>query len=126
MLSLVKRWDVSIKNLYRLRPSIKVSSRNSEVIHAGLYYPPDSLKTKLCILGKKMLVKTCTKYSLPWNNIGNNTQGHFDCIILTIYMQGKWVIAQNAEEAEYLGGIHKKAQTLGVPTHFISREEHEV
>lgn len=33
----------------------ETSARNSEVIHAGLYYPPESLKTKLCIRGKNMM-----------------------------------------------------------------------
>ena len=32
-----------------------VSSRNSEVIHSGIYYPDDSLKSKLCIRGNKLL-----------------------------------------------------------------------
>ena len=38
-----------------------VSSRNSEVIHSGFYYPSDSLKAKLCVLGNKMIYEFCKK-----------------------------------------------------------------
>ena len=41
-----------------------VSSRNSEVIHSGIYYPQNSLKARLCITGNKMLVDFARKYSI--------------------------------------------------------------
>ena len=34
---------------------METSSRNSEVIHAGLYYPPNSLRSRLCIRGKELI-----------------------------------------------------------------------
>ena len=46
------------------------SSRNSEVIHAGLYYPKDSLKAKMCIRGKNLLYDLCCKYSIPFKKLG--------------------------------------------------------
>lgn len=48
----------------------ETSSRNSEVIHAGIYYPKGSLKAKLCIGGKELLYAYCRKYDLPFNNCG--------------------------------------------------------
>ena len=42
-----------------------VSSRNSEVIHAGIYYPKDSLKAKFCRDGMERLYKYCTKKNIP-------------------------------------------------------------
>ena len=41
-----------------------VSSRNSEVIHSGIYYPQNSLKARLCITGNKMLVDFARKYAI--------------------------------------------------------------
>ena len=41
-----------------------VSSRNSEVIHSGIYYPQNSLKAKLCIEGNKMLVAFAQKHAI--------------------------------------------------------------
>src|SRR3989344_968810 len=48
-----------------------ISSRNSEVIHAGIYYPTDSLKAKLCVRGRDMLYAYCTERNLPHRRCGN-------------------------------------------------------
>ncbi|KAG2689848.1 hypothetical protein I3760_09G158900 [Carya illinoinensis] len=46
------------------------SSRNSEVIHAGIYYPPHSLKAILCVRGREMLYKLCSEHDIPHKQIG--------------------------------------------------------
>lgn len=46
------------------------SSRNSEVIHAGIYYPPGSLKATLCVRGKQLLYEYCQQYNVPFEKIG--------------------------------------------------------
>jgi L-2-hydroxyglutarate oxidase LhgO len=48
----------------------ETSSRSSEVIHAGIYYPKGSLKAKLCVEGKRLLYDYCQKYDIPHNNCG--------------------------------------------------------
>ncbi|MFH1578302.1 MAG: NAD(P)/FAD-dependent oxidoreductase [Candidatus Omnitrophota bacterium] len=47
----------------------EISSRNSEVIHAGIYYPKNSLKTKTCIEGKQMLYEYCRKNNISHKRI---------------------------------------------------------
>jgi L-2-hydroxyglutarate oxidase LhgO len=47
-----------------------VTSRNSGVIHAGLYYPPSSLKAQTCIPGQILLKQWCTKHNVPWRETG--------------------------------------------------------
>jgi len=49
---------------------LETSSRNSEVIHAGIYYPEDSLKAKLCVEGKSLLYKLCDKYNIAYKKTG--------------------------------------------------------
>ncbi|KAF2089435.1 FAD dependent oxidoreductase, partial [Saccharata proteae CBS 121410] len=83
----------------------ETSSRNSEVIHAGLYYGPSSLKTKLCIQGKEMMYDLCRKYDI----------GHKNC--------GKWIVAQDEAQMDELHKVHDHASAMGVPTHFVSLEE---
>ncbi|KAF5750342.1 L-2-hydroxyglutarate dehydrogenase mitochondrial isoform X1 [Tripterygium wilfordii] len=46
------------------------SSRNSEVIHAGIYYPLNSLKALLCVRGRELLYKYCSEYGVPHKQIG--------------------------------------------------------
>ncbi|PKU70127.1 2-hydroxyglutarate dehydrogenase [Dendrobium catenatum] len=46
------------------------SSRNSEVIHAGIYYPPQSLKAVLCVRGRELLYKYCSDRGIPHKQLG--------------------------------------------------------
>ena len=47
-----------------------ISSRNSEVVHAGIYYPAGSLKAKLCVEGRELLYQLCSQHRIPHNKIG--------------------------------------------------------
>lgn len=77
-----------------------------QVIHAGLYYGADSLKTKLCIEGRQMMYALCNKYSISHNNMG------------------KWIVAQTDQQWEELVKVHKFTRSIeGVPTHFVSLQE---
>ncbi|HRY26509.1 MAG: NAD(P)/FAD-dependent oxidoreductase [Geminicoccaceae bacterium] len=48
----------------------ETSSRNSEVIHAGIYYPTGSLKARLCVAGKQALYRYCGERGIPHRNCG--------------------------------------------------------
>jgi L-2-hydroxyglutarate oxidase LhgO len=73
-----------------------VSSRNSEVIHAGIYYPTGLDKTRLCVDGKAMLYEFCRDFGVP----------HKRC--------GKLLVAVNAPEIEKLAAIKTQAEANGV------------
>ncbi|GAA6184991.1 NAD(P)/FAD-dependent oxidoreductase [Aliiglaciecola sp. NS0011-25] len=47
-----------------------ISSRNSEVIHAGIYYQPNSLKARLCVQGNKMLYAYCEERNIAYKRCG--------------------------------------------------------
>ncbi|HEY4711284.1 MAG TPA: NAD(P)/FAD-dependent oxidoreductase [Dehalococcoidia bacterium] len=49
---------------------LETSSRNSEVIHAGIYYPKDSLKTRLCVEGKSLLYELCDRHDIAYKKLG--------------------------------------------------------
>ncbi|XP_017977891.1 PREDICTED: L-2-hydroxyglutarate dehydrogenase, mitochondrial isoform X3 [Theobroma cacao] len=46
------------------------SSRNSEVIHAGIYYPSNSLKARFCVRGRNLLYQYCSQHGIPHKQIG--------------------------------------------------------
>src|SRR4030043_568003 len=48
----------------------ETSSRNSQVIHAGIYYPEGSLKAKLCVEGNILLYEYCRKFDVPHKKCG--------------------------------------------------------
>ncbi|MFC1594214.1 NAD(P)/FAD-dependent oxidoreductase [Candidatus Omnitrophota bacterium] len=48
----------------------ETSSRNSEVLHAGIYYPPDSLKTRMCIQGNRLTYELCEKHAIAYKRTG--------------------------------------------------------
>jgi L-2-hydroxyglutarate oxidase LhgO len=84
----------------------QTSSRNSEVIHAGIYYTKGSLKARLCVQGRQMLYDYCTERGI----------GHRRC--------GKLIVATSQPQRAELQGVIAKAAANGVnDLVMLSREQ---
>src|SRR5690348_14923717 len=81
------------------------SSRNSEVIHAGIYYPHDSLMARFCVSGRKMLYAYCAEHGVP----------HKNC--------GKLIVATSDAETDRLAAIRRHAAQNGVELRMIGAAE---
>jgi L-2-hydroxyglutarate oxidase LhgO len=83
-----------------------ISSRNSEVIHAGMYYPAGSLKARLCVSGNRMLREYAAAHAVPFS------------------MVGKLIVATNTEQDKTLERILATGRANGVTAlHMISAAE---
>ena len=78
------------------REGTGISSRNSEVIHAGIYYEKNTLRSRLCLRGKTLLNQWCKRYKVTYNKIG------------------KYVVACSGEEVEQLEKIRLRAFEAGM------------
>ncbi len=72
------------------------SSRNSEVLHAGIYYPPDSLKARLCVQGRHALSRYCAARGVPHRRVG------------------KLIVATTDAQRATLERLHARARQNGV------------
>ena len=83
-----------------------ISSRNSEVIHAGIYYPAGSLKGQLCIEGRELLYETCLQNNIPHKKIG------------------KLIIAMTENEMEQIEHLRDQAIRNGVTSVSLVAQKH--
>lgn len=69
----------------------QTSSRNSEVVHSGIYYPTGSLKHRLCVRGRRLLYAFMDEWSVPYRKLG------------------KLIVATNPDEEVALGDLYRRA-----------------
>ncbi|MEO8858278.1 MAG: NAD(P)/FAD-dependent oxidoreductase [Burkholderiaceae bacterium] len=82
-----------------------ISSRNSEVVHAGIYYPRHSLKASLCVRGRQMLYAYCAQRGI----------GHRRC--------GKLIVATASDQEPELAQLRVGAQANGVELQMLTRAQ---
>jgi L-2-hydroxyglutarate oxidase LhgO len=79
----------------RTRPGLETSTHNSGVIHAGLYYPPGTLKARLCVEGRDRLYRFCVEAHVP----------HVKCGKLVVAQEGETTALERVRAAANANGV---------------------
>ncbi len=83
----------------------QTSSRNSEVVHAGVYYPRGSLKARLCVEGRESLYAFCDRYGIEYRRCG------------------KLIVAASESQLPELHRLHSSGLINGAPLTLLDRRE---
>lgn len=89
------------------KPGCHASGRNSGVLHAGVYYAPDSLKAKICLQGNRLMRRYCEENGLP------------------VLGKGKVIVAQNEGELAVLQELYRRAAANGAKVDMVDERELE-
>ena len=81
------------------------SGRNSGVLHAGIYYAPDSLKARSCLRGNRLMKEYCKQNALP------------------VLEKGKVIVARTEEELPALDELHRRATANGARVEFLDPQQ---
>jgi L-2-hydroxyglutarate oxidase LhgO len=108
-----RRWQDVFLVEQNPKVGMATSTRNSGVIHSGIYYPQGSLKARLCVEGNRLSYEFCKKHNVPFRHTG------------------KLVVAGDAHEEPELAALKRKGEANGVeglriigPAEIRAREPH--
>ena len=93
--ALCRRLDSVVVIEREVGPGREISSRNSGVIHAGIYYPSGSFKTRMCIEGNRRLYQWCEAHGVPHKHTG------------------KLIVATSGQDEERLRALARHAKEVG-------------
>jgi glycerol-3-phosphate dehydrogenase len=82
--ALSRRWGDVFLVEQAPRLGTGASTRNSGVIHSGIYYPPGSLKARLCVAGNRMLYEFCAAHRVPYRNCGKLVVAHDESQVMAL------------------------------------------